>query len=152
MTNKGDPAVLTATPKVTVKVTRRLAASPERVFDAWIDPVRASRFLFKTPTGEMVRAEADARVGGAFNFTERRDGQDIAHVGEYLEIDRPRRLAFTFAVPKFSAEKTRVTIDIAAQGEGSTLTLTHAGVLPDWASRTETGWGMILDGMAATLG
>jgi len=142
---------MTAAPKVTVKVTRRLAATPERVFDAWIDPAQASRFLFKTPTGEMVRTAIDARMGGAFNFTERRDGQDIEHVGEYLEVDRPRRLAFTFAVPKFSAEKTRVTIDLAPQGAGAALTLTHAGVLPDWASRTETGWGMILDGLAASL-
>ncbi len=129
----------------TVRVTRRFAASPERVFDAWLDPKRAGKFLFSTPTGTMVRVEIDARVGGTFRFTDRRDGEDIDHTGTYVEIDRSKRLVFTFAVPKFSAESTRVTVEISPEGSGSMLTLTHDGVLPDYAERTQSGWTMILD-------
>jgi uncharacterized protein YndB with AHSA1/START domain len=137
---------------VTVCVTCRFDAPPERVFDAWLDPETAAKFLFATPTGRMVRAEIDARVGGKFAFVDRRDGEDIEHVGEYLEIARPRRLAFIFAVPRFSSQRTTVSIDIAPDGAGCALTLTHAGVLPDYASRTEEGWTRILDGLAAALG
>lgn len=97
----------------------------------------------------MVRAEIDARVGGKFVFTDRRDGVDVEHTGEYLEIERPRRLVFTFAVPQFSAESTRVSIDIVPLETGCELTLTHEGVLPDYVTRTEAGWGMILDNLAA---
>ena len=131
-----------------VLVTHRFSASAERVFDAWLDPAKAGRFLFATPQGRMVRAEIDARVGGSFVFTDRRDGEDIEHKGQYLEIDRPRRLVFTFAVPKFSAEVTRVTIDITPQDSGCELTLTHEGVLPDYAERTRSGWKMILETLA----
>lgn len=91
-------------------------------------------------------------VGGSFILVDRRDGEDVEHVGEYLEIDRPRRLAFTFAVPKFSKESTRVTIGIIATETGCELTLIHEGILPEYASRTETGWNGILDGLATTLG
>lgn len=135
----------------TVKVIRHFSASPERVFDAWLDPDYAGKWLFATPTGTMTRVEIDPRVGGKFTIVDRRDGEDIEHVGEYLEIDRPRRLVFTFGVPKFSSQFTRVIIDIIPSETGCELTLTHEGVLPDYAERTEMGWGMILDGLAATL-
>src|SRR5919107_5527696 len=101
-----------------------------RQFDAWLDPDKARTFLFATPSGEMVRADIDKRVGGAFRLVDRRDGQDVEHTGTYLEIDRPRRLVFTFAVPKYSSVYTQVTVDIISEGSGCTLTLTHEGVLP----------------------
>jgi uncharacterized protein YndB with AHSA1/START domain len=135
-----------------VIVLRSFAAPPERVFDAWLDPATAGRWLFATATGEMIRVEIDPRVGGRFAIVERRDGQDVEHVGEYLSVDRPRQLAFTFAVPKFSAQSTRVTIDIVPQGTGCQLTLTHDGVLPEWSDRTRAGWGMLLDSLGSQLG
>jgi uncharacterized protein YndB with AHSA1/START domain len=135
-----------------VRIVRRFEAAPECVFEAWLDPKIAAKFLFATPTGRMVRAEIDARVGGKFAFVDRRDGEDIEHVGEYLAIDRPRRLVFSIAVPKFSSQRTTVGIGIAPDGAGCALTLTHEGVLPDYASRTEQGWGKILDGLAGALG
>lgn len=143
---------MSSTTPVRLQVTHRFDASPERVFDAWLDPEKASRWLFTTATGCMVRAEIDARVGGTFNFTDRRDGEDVEHVGEYLEIERPRRLVFTFGVPKYSPLSTRVTVDILPLGSGCQLTLTHEGVLPEYASRTEAGWGMLLDALAKSLG
>ncbi len=134
----------------TLVITRRFDFPVERVFDAWLDPARASQFLFATPTGQMVRVDIDARVGGTFNLT-RRDGEDVEHVGSYLEIDRPRRLVFTFAVPKFSKEITRVSINLKPLPAGCELTLTHEGVLPEWLEPTRAGWGMICDGLAALL-
>src|ERR1700760_298251 len=110
-------------------------AAPERVFDAWLDPAIACRFLFATPTGEMIRAETDPRVGGKFTFVDRRpDMGDVLHTGEYLQIDRPKRLAFTFGVPEFNPDFTRVTLDFApAPGGGCHLTLTQSDVPAEWA-------------------
>ncbi len=134
-----------------LQVTRNFAASPERVFDAWLNPAIARRFLFATPTGEMVRVEIDARVGGKFLIVRRSDGEDVEHVGEYLVIERARRLVFIFAVPKFSTQFTQVTIEITPSADGCVLTLTHEGVLPEWAERTQQGWGMILTGLNGTI-
>ena len=132
-------------PERTISVTHQFRASAERVFDAWLKPEIAGKWLFATDTGTMVRAEVDARVGGRFNFTDRRDGEDIEHVGEYLEIERPRKLVFTFGVPRFSNEMTRVTIEIAPLASGCTLTLIHEGVLPEYLERSKGGWTMLLD-------
>jgi uncharacterized protein YndB with AHSA1/START domain len=135
----------------TVIVTRRFDFPIERVFDAWLDPARAGKFLFATPTGTMVRVQIDARVGGAFNFTDRRDGEDVEHVGTYLEIDRPRRLVFTLSVPKYSKLVARVSIDLEPLPSGCQLTLTNEGVPPEWFEPTREGWGKIFDSLAAQV-
>ena len=74
------------------------------------------------------------------------------HFGEYLEIDRPRRLVFSFAAIR-DAGYTRVTVTVAPEGDGSRLTLVHE-MDPQWAEyeqRTREGWTMILEGLARTL-
>jgi uncharacterized protein YndB with AHSA1/START domain len=135
----------------TIRMTRRFDASIERVFDAWLDPQKVGTWLFATPTGQIVRVEIDARVGGSFVITRREGNDDIEHVGNYLELDRPRRLVFTFVVPKFSKEITRVSIDLKPLPKGCELTLTHEGVLPEWLDRATEGWGGILTALAAAL-
>jgi len=134
-----------------VRVTHRFNAPAERVFDSWLDPKTAGRWLFATPTGRMVRVEIDARIGGQFIIVERRGAEDIEHRGEYLDIDRPRRLIFTFGVPKYSRDMTRVCVGILPRETGCELTLTHEGVLPEFTDRTNAGWMEILAKLAADL-
>ncbi len=141
---------MTAENPGTIVITRCFAFPIERVFDAWLDPAKASQFLFATPTGKLIRVDVDARLGGSFNIT-RRDGDDIEHIGEYLEIDRPRRLVFTFGVPKFSIKMTQVSIDLKPLPSGCELTLTHEGVLPEWLESGRQGWDKILSGLLAHL-
>jgi uncharacterized protein YndB with AHSA1/START domain len=135
-----------------VRITRQFAHSPERVFDAWLDPASLARWLFATPGGTMLRVEIDPRVGGEFVVIEKR-GEIIAeHFGRYVQIDPPRRLAFTFFTDRES-NPTLVTVDIVAAAGGCELTLTHE-MDPQWAAYADEareGWTMILEGLAATL-
>ena len=143
------------TAPVILTVKRDFAASPERVFDAWLDPKDAARFLFATPDGEMLTCEIDARVGGRALIVERRPSGDAHHRMQFQEIDRPTRLVFLFAAdPAEEGEWTRVSIDIAATGSGCRLTLTHE-MDPEWAAyeeQTRKGWTTILDSLARALG
>ncbi len=135
---------------VILTVTRAFAASAERVFDAWLDPARAARFLFATPEGEMLTCEIDARVGGRGLIVERRAGGDARHRLRFEAIERPRRLVFLFSAdPAEEGEWTRVAIEIAPTPMGCTLTLTHE-MDPAWASYeepTRKGWTMILESL-----
>ena len=133
-----------------VRVSRRIAAAPERVFDAWLDPETARLWLFATPDGVMERCEIDARVGGRFRIDERRGAELASHQGDYLEIARPNRLVFDFWT-SFGEERTRITVAIAPDGDGSLVTLTHEGVWPDYEDRTRHGWTMVLDGLAKAV-
>ena len=139
---------------ILLTVTRRIAAPPERVFDAWLDPATARRFLFATPDGVMRTVAIDPRVGGRALIVERRAQGDARHRLLFEVIERPGRLVFLFAAdPAPEGEWTRVSIGIAAEGEGSRLTLTH-DMAPQWAAygeQTRQGWTMILEGLARTL-
>ena len=147
---------MTATqPATAVRVTRRFDASPERVFDAWLVPALIGRFMFGPALRdeEVLRIELDARVGGAFSFLVRRQGTEIDHVGHYLEIDRPRRLAFTWGIAGESTDESRVTIDIAPIDGGCELSLVHV-MDPRWADfadRVRSGWTTMLDALSRTL-
>lgn len=119
---------------VVIRVSHRYSASAERVFDAWLTPGQASRFLFRTRTGNVMQCEIQPEVGGGFTVTDRRpaaDGDesvfDVVHMGKYLEIERPRRLVFEFSVLSFgSDDPTKVTIELQSLGPmACELTLTH---------------------------
>lgn len=143
---------MTGSDPVVLIVRRRFAAAPERVLDAWLDPQRASRFLFATPAGSMERVEIEPRVGGGFRIDERRGDAVAEHFGTYLAIDRPRRLVFSFATDRESAP-TRVTVEIVPDGDGCELVLTHE-MSADWADhadRTRTGWRTILAALERAL-
>ena len=148
---------MTTEPRPVVRVTRHFDATPERVFDAWLDPAMLGRFMFGPALRdeEVLRLTRDARVGGTFSFLVRRQGAEIDHVGRYLEIDRPRRLSFTWGIGEIpSPEESRVVIDIISSPTGCDLTLTH-DMHPKWAeyvSRTEEGWTAITGALAWTLG
>ena len=144
--------------KFKIVLTRAYEVSVEAVFDAWLTPSLARQFLFATENGEMIRADIDPEVGGEFCFVERRDDEEIEHLGEYLEIDQPRRIVFVFAVNR-APDFTRVTLDFALRPAsagveaGSQLTLTHE-MDPKYASyadRTRQGWEIVLDRLAKAL-
>lgn len=150
-----------------VRVTTRIEASPERVFDAWLDPAIARRWLFATASHPLIRVAIDARPRGRFRFVDRDDGGHVEHRGAYTEIVRPQRLAFNLAAAH-DLPATRVIAEIApaglAEGAGGhlprakpprlpavELTVTHRGVPREFAARMEARWTGMLYGLGLML-
>ena len=131
-----------ATRAVTVRISRQLSAPLECVFDAWFDPLTAGSFLFATAPGEVVRAEIDARIGGRFRFVRRENGTEVERYGQYISIDRPHLLAFTFGDTARTPMDDWVFIELASVGLGSLLVLTHEMGLERYAERhrIESEW------------
>lgn len=138
------------TETLAVEVSRRIAAAPEAVFDAWLDPASARQWLFATQDGVMEKCEIDARVGGRFVIVERRGDEHAEHHGEFVALERPRRIAFDFWT-SFGEERTRVTVTIAPDGNGSQVTLRHDGVWVGYEERTREGWAKVLARLAETV-
>jgi uncharacterized protein YndB with AHSA1/START domain len=148
---------------VIIHVAHRYSAPAERVFDAWLNPAQASRFLFRTRTGNVMQCMITPEVGGGFTVTDRRptaDGDesvfDVVHMGKYLEIERPRRLVFDLTVLTYTEDTTRVTVEVTPIGPQSCeLTLTHDMGAPDQARAAEEnsrkGWTTMLQLMEREL-
>lgn len=58
-------------------------------------------------------SHVDPTLGGSFAFVDVRDGEQVEHVGNYLDIDRPHPLAFTWRA-KPEEESSIVSVDIIA--------------------------------------
>ena len=143
-----------ATQYTSIHVSHAFSQPAQRVFDAWLDPEVAVQWLFATPDGEMLPPRIDALVGGRFSITERRDGEDWEHCGEYLEIDAPRKLAFSFYLPKFIEQfgSSIVRIQITDGKDGSCeLSLTQEHCPVEFAEQSTAGWKTLLANLEQTL-
>jgi uncharacterized protein YndB with AHSA1/START domain len=135
-----------------IRVTQRYGAAPERVFDAWLDPAIAGKWLFATATRPMSGVAIDARAGGSFRFEGRLHREDVVRTGRYVEIVRPRRLVFTLSGEKRPDRASRVNVDIVPLAAGCEVVVLHERVPLDCAHRTENRWTGMLYGLGETLG
>jgi len=125
-----------------VQLEVRIDARPDLVFRYLTEAERYARW-------QGVRAELDPRPGGIYRVW--MDAETVAS-GEFLEVAGARRVVFTWGwegdaeVPPGS---TTVAIELAADGDGTTLTLRHSG-LPsaETAAMHEGGWIVFTDRLA----
>jgi uncharacterized protein YndB with AHSA1/START domain len=137
-----------SSPHVDIRVTQRLSAPADRVFDAWLDPDIAGKWLFATAWRPLSRAEIDARKGGSFCLA---DGKGADYTGVYIEIARPRRLVFTLNLDNSPRVVTRVTAEIRPLKSGCELRLVHEGVPLVQAGPIENRWTGMLYGLGEML-
>jgi len=136
---------------VTIRLTSRYPAPTRRVFEAWLDPQVAGRWLFATALHPLTHVAIDPRVGGAFHLVDRRDGEITALNGEYLEILPHKRLVFTLLDRSLSRDITRVTVIFTSLKRGCEVSLSHENVPRDRAEQIESRWTGILYGLGETL-
>jgi uncharacterized protein YndB with AHSA1/START domain len=142
--------------KPTAIAVQTFRVPAQRVYDAVIDPDMIARFMF----GPLLREEtilhvrADARVGGRFSYKVRRDETEIDHVGKFLELDRPKRVVFTWAIAgEGEDDPSIVAIDITPRPDGCSLRLTHE-MDEKWAAfidRSRAGWEKMFSVLATLL-
>ena len=124
-----------------LRLTRSLPADVHTVFAAWSSADALSRWFVVRPHW-TARVECDFRVGGSYRIEmDKQDGTVGVAFGEYVEIDPPRRLVFTWNAALPEVQNTRVTVELRATGTGTELTLTHE-LLPDTRRGRNhgTGW------------
>jgi uncharacterized protein YndB with AHSA1/START domain len=130
-----------------VRAELEIAAPPETVFHALTDP-RELAAWWGSP--EMYRTRnwvIDLRVGGRWSAEAGGEGdaQPATVRGEYLEVDPPRVLAYSWEPSWDGFFRTIVRIELQPSRGGTLLKLSHTGFAPgaSFASHTE-GWQRVL--------
>ena len=132
-------------------IVKEIAARPEIVFDALIKPEGLKTWI-GPDDGPVLIAESDGRVGGKFRLRFRMlDGSEHEAAGEYVEVDRPRKLAMTWQWQTHDDRTTsRIDVSLRAIASGTELTFTHSQ-LPNDKERDghRKGWNGSLDKLVA---
>jgi uncharacterized protein YndB with AHSA1/START domain len=135
------------TEQVIVERELEIAASPQRVWSFLVDPEKAVRWM-------GVSALLDPRPGGEYRVVVL-PGHTAR--GEFVELDPPHRLVFTWgwepegdepsAVP---AGSSTIEIELVPTGEGTLLRFTHRDLpSPESAESHGRGWDYYLGRLEA---
>jgi uncharacterized protein YndB with AHSA1/START domain len=138
-----------------LRLSRFIAASPEKLFDAWTRPETLLKWW--GPEGAKVaRYEFDIRRGGRWS-TELANSMGGSYTcsGVYWHIDRPRRLVFTWAwlQPDGSrGHETLVEVTFDRTEKGTFMTIVQS-TFEDREQRNRhiQGWTSTLDKLERLL-
>jgi len=132
-----------------LEIRRHIAANRESLFRQWTTAELLERFICPGNTG--ARVVADVRVGGKFHIDMYgAKGEVWPHDGEYLEVDAPRRLRFTWVSLASPAELgSVVTIDFVEVNGGTDIVLVQDRFADAKAlTGHQEGWTKILEQVA----
>ena len=125
-----------------LRVSRIIKAAPETVFLAWTEPDQMGQW--SAPEGMSVVAEVHLEVGGGYRLRMTSpEGQEYNAVGTYREIDRPKRLVYTWSweEKEHDVGETLVTVEFNDMGGSTEVVITHE-LFPGAEARDdhEKGW------------
>jgi uncharacterized protein YndB with AHSA1/START domain len=141
-----------------LRLERVLDAPPERIFAAWTDPGLLRRWWAAQPDWTTPEVVTDVRVGGRYRLSmQDAAGSVRTVVGEYLEVDPPRRLVYTWrwephdGLPA-GGDVTVVTVEFVAEGAGTRVVLEQRGFAGEEdRAQHDHGWRGCLDNLERRL-
>jgi uncharacterized protein YndB with AHSA1/START domain len=135
----------------TVQIRRRVRGAAEQIFDLWTKPDLMVRWMSPFPGAVDCKASCDLRPGGAFSLVMSSAEASREVTGTYVQIDRPRKLVFTWTGALTNNVNTLVTVELVPRGNETDLVLTHERLPTTAIVEGHTrGWGHILDHLADT--
>jgi uncharacterized protein YndB with AHSA1/START domain len=138
----------------TMQIHRTFQAPAEAVFDAWTSEEVMRRWFHGAHGWDTPHAEVDLRLAGKVRVVMRdpAKGTEYGGEGHYTEIDRPRRLAFTWVWDDDAEREGLIELDFEESDGVTTVSFTHSGLWDEEAVRShEEGWGRLFDSLERTL-
>jgi uncharacterized protein YndB with AHSA1/START domain len=132
-------------------VERVIPAPRSEVFDAWLDEAVLSEFICPAP-GRASAVSVDPTVGGKLRFLMTFPDQQIEVTGEYIALDRPDRISFTWRCSDTGDLESVVTIVLAPHGADHTLmTIIHSRQPAQLVEKHRAGWSSVAQQFVSRL-
>jgi uncharacterized protein YndB with AHSA1/START domain len=134
-------------------VRQRLPAPPDVVYQEWTDPGKLAEWMCPRPA-RCLNVEADPRIGGTLAFDIEDADQVFRVSGNYLTLERPHRLAFSWSCSTWPdpAIQTIVTVTIDPDGaEASIMTIEHELLPAALIQQHAQGWAAITTQLESRL-
>ena len=131
-----------------------IAAPPERVFQAISDPTQLKNWWGQKGKYRHTHVQFDVRPGGKWRTDGVGDDGEKYHVsGEYLEVDPPRLLVYTWAASFDGGTPTTVRWELCPHERGTLVKVHHSGFArqPEVAKHYSGGWPTVLAWMQAYI-
>ncbi|MGA8144631.1 MAG: SRPBCC domain-containing protein [Candidatus Acidiferrales bacterium] len=131
----------------------QIAASPERVFQALVDPQQVVQWWGQGGVYRCTEFHSDLRAGGKWRSAGvGPDGGGFEVTGEYLEIDRPRLLVYSWIASWTGDAKTVVRWELESTRRGTLLRIRHSGLAAHpGLGQSYRGWLRMLGWLQAYL-
>jgi uncharacterized protein YndB with AHSA1/START domain len=136
-----------------LEFSRQIPASPDEVFDVWIDPTCPGGPWF-SPQNEQQQSKTilDAKVDGLFYHCVMAGGQSWVHYGRFTQLERGKLAEHTWVCEATKGRESIVTTTFEARDGGTFVKLVHAGVPDDDEGRAQgNGWTWILGALADAM-
>jgi uncharacterized protein YndB with AHSA1/START domain len=131
-----------------VRIERVLPAPIQDVFDAWTDPTTMAEWM--SPVGHA-EAEVDLRLMGRFTVSMIGETTRIQHTGEYLVVNPPHELSFTWQSAYTGSEPSVVTVLLEAEGDETRIVLSHRRLPESQVEPHTHGWEAMITRLAGLL-
>ncbi|MGV0742953.1 SRPBCC family protein [Mycolicibacterium sp. XJ870] len=138
---------------VTVRVERVMPATPDVVFDEWLDPESLADWMCPRPV-YCVAVTVEPHVGGRVRFDVDDSGTSVLITGQFLTVDRPRVLRFTWSNSNWSDPTVVSVVNVAFEpvGDEETLMSIEHSLLPsEEYDDFHNGWILTAEQLAAVL-
>ena len=134
-----------------VKAEIEIAAPPHRIFQALTNAGELAAWWGADDMYRTTEWQIDLRPGGKWSTVAvNADGTQSTVGGEYIEIDPPRRLAYTWRPSWDDFLETTIVYDLQPTATGTRVLVTHSGFGDRAAQATGTGegWKRVLEWLA----
>jgi uncharacterized protein YndB with AHSA1/START domain len=141
------------TETATVRVQRVMPAAPDLVFDQWLDPESLQEWMCPRPV-RVIDVTVEPHVGGVVRIDVDDSGTRVLISGQFLTIDRPNLLRFTWANSNWPDPTSESVVNVSFEpvGDDETLmSIEHSLLPPAEFESFDAGWTLTVEQLAAVL-